>query len=80
MTFTVKLADGTERNFDGAHTYSIEAAGVLVVVSRTDTTIQTDRYSPAAWICVSESTTHTGAVPSPTPGFGVNPARITKIR
>ena len=21
MTFTVKLADGTERNFDGAHTY-----------------------------------------------------------
>ncbi|WP_061004453.1 hypothetical protein [Mycolicibacterium mucogenicum] len=81
--FTVKFTDGTERSFPGAQTtdtYSIEASGVLVIVSRTDTTIQTDRYSPAAWTCVSESTSHTGAVPSTTPGFGVNPPRTTKIR
>lgn len=50
MTFTVKLADGTEHTFDGAqttHSYSIEANGVLVIISRTDGTNQTDRYSPA---------------------------------
>ncbi|MFL0289151.1 hypothetical protein ACJH6H_28335 [Mycobacterium sp. SMC-21] len=67
QSFTVTLADGNKLTFNNTETpqaYSIEANGVLVIVSRTDTTIETDRYSPTAWTCVSESRPHTGAQPA----------------
>ena len=82
QSFTVTLADGSELKFNGTQTtqtYDIEANGVLVITTHVGSSIQTDRYSPTAWVLVSECTTarpSTLAFQSPTPGALFPPIAI----